>query len=161
MAIPGTKSQNDFAPSKIDTGTSSNVITFPITAHRPSIQTERPKLSASEFQVIETLRRFAIESQLCARSKLVHTCAIVQPIPDRELRETALIFLGVMSEFANKRVTFFSPGTPEVSDTERWIIRLINAFADGETQAGRALTSLKELPIILDSGKTVFLNDVA
>ncbi|MEO0752028.1 MAG: hypothetical protein AAFY25_09500 [Pseudomonadota bacterium] len=146
MAVVETKSQVQGRSLSWDPGNTDNVISFPIRSQRTVIEEPQLQLSDRHFQIVETLRKFVIESQLCSRSKLVHTCAIVQPVPERELRETALVFLGVLSEFANQRLTFLSPGARSVSDTEHWVVRLIDAYAQSDTPAGRALIGWRVKP---------------
>lgn len=127
--------------------TVSNVIPFRACEAFPDLERRNWFVDEALLTRMDLLRRYAQESLLHSRAELDHACRVIAVDRSVTLRRHALALFGTLSEYAYRRMHFYKPGTPELSDSELWLNRVLDAYRDMDTAEGRALIAWRIRPL--------------
>lgn len=125
----------------------SNVIPFRACEAFPSLQRDPVPVSPDVLARMDLLRRFAEVSLLRSREELEVACRVIAADRTITMRRHALALFGTLSEYAYHRMRFYRPGTPELSDSEIWLSRVLDAYRERDTADGRALIAWRVRPL--------------
>ncbi|MEO0618005.1 MAG: hypothetical protein AAFZ01_01865 [Pseudomonadota bacterium] len=124
-----------------------NVLPFPACEAFPLLEQPSAEPPRADFARIEFLRGLLQESLLHSRRDLERACDVITTDKSRSVRAHALALFATLSEHASQRLTFYRAGTKQVSASEIWLLRLLDAYRDADTPQGRALIAWRVRPL--------------
>lgn len=127
--------------------TDSNIIPFRACEAFPSLDPPHCQFTTADISRMNLLRGFARESLLTSRADLELACRLIAVDRQKSLRQFALALFGTLSEYAYRRMYFYRVGTPDLSESEIWLGRVLDAFRDHDTPEGRALIAWRVRPL--------------
>ncbi|MEL7544870.1 MAG: hypothetical protein AAGJ70_13985 [Pseudomonadota bacterium] len=127
--------------------TAHNVLPFPACEAFPPLEHPAGETHQEDQARIDLLRSYAQFSLLQSRSALERACDIITTDKTRSIRAHALALFATLSEHASQRLTFYRVGTAQLSASEIWLLRLLDAYRDADTPQGRALIAWRVRPL--------------
>jgi len=124
----------------------SNVIPFRACEAIPALEDRVNTVDPATLARMDLLRKFEQESLLRSRDELDKACHMIAVDRTITLRRHALALFGALSEHAYRRMHFHLPGAKELSDSEVWLDRVLDAYRTNDTPQGRALIAWRVRP---------------
>ncbi|KAA0968873.1 hypothetical protein FPY71_14985 [Aureimonas fodinaquatilis] len=121
------------------------VVSFPCpTSAR--ILAERPRLDDSQRVDLDRLRWLALRSRLAPKPNLEKACFLLAGEKSTSLDRFATCFFRGLESHARREMVFYRPGSAGVSDDEVWLVRLLDAWRQGDQRAAAALIAWRVQP---------------
>ncbi|MEO0484342.1 MAG: hypothetical protein AAF092_00370 [Pseudomonadota bacterium] len=96
--------------------------------------------------VLNRLRFLAQTCRATARLDLQEACALIHADRCRERDALAAALIRVLSQVMDRRVVFLSPGAPEMTFDEQWLLRVLACAANRDTPSVEFLLRSRVAP---------------
>ncbi|TFF18683.1 hypothetical protein E3C22_20875 [Jiella endophytica] len=112
----------------------------------PTVAQRVPQLAEEDVVRLNRLRWFALKSRLSPKPDVERACLVLSAQAEARIDDLANIFFRALDEHANRELSLYRPGARRPSEDEIWLLRLLDAWREGDRKAGSALISWRVGP---------------
>lgn len=111
------------------------MLSLPISAEPVETPQKKPDIPEEWRSVLNALRLIALECRVAAQTDLVQACALLSESREVARDAYARALIKCLRQAVGTKVTFFRPGTEEVSFDEAWLVQLLASHGRGDTDS--------------------------